>query len=103
MISIRYLSTLGSDWLFLKESDLSSLYTLMPKLDHRKRHKKMCLNLSYSTKLTEWICFPILVGDCEHSHHFMALLPQVTVDLLSKHTLADNRKFEFVLVVVLQK
>lgn len=46
-------------------------------------------SLTLSCSLTQGICFPILVWDGEHTHHLMALLPQLAVNLLAKQALAD--------------
>ncbi len=40
-------------------------------------------------ELTQGVGLAILVGDCEHPHHLVTLLPQVAVHLLAKQALAN--------------
>lgn len=40
--------------------------------------------------LTKGVRLPVLVGHSEHAHHFVALLPKVTVDLLAEQALSDH-------------
>lgn len=46
--------------------------------------------------LTQWVSFSILVWNCEHPHHSMALLAEVAVDFLSKEALTNKGQLQLV-------
>lgn len=51
--------------------------------------------------LTQRVCLAIFIGDSEHAHDLMALLPEAGVHFLSKQALTNQRQPQLILVASL--